>query len=131
MYVDISGDDGANWVQLEQVGPDTDESAGGWFFPTFRVDSYVEPTEVVRIRFRAVDDSPDSVVEAAVDAVGVEIIICNDGLIGDLNGDGSVGGADLAILLGLWGTSDPVADLNGDLVVDGADLSVILGAWTS
>ncbi len=49
--------------------------------------------------------------------------------IGDLNGDGIVDGADLTILLGAWGTDDPVADLNEDGLVDGADLTLMLGAW--
>ncbi|MFO0829829.1 MAG: hypothetical protein U0572_16935 [Phycisphaerales bacterium] len=47
---------------------------------------------------------------------------------GDLNGDGSVGPADLSILLGAWGGGG-VADLNQDFVVDAADLSILLGAW--
>lgn len=46
----------------------------------------------------------------------------------DLNGDGLVDSADLAILLGGWGGSGP-ADLNGDGNVDAPDLSLLLGAW--
>ena len=46
---------------------------------------------------------------------------------GDYNGDGTVDGADLTILLGDWGGS--AADLNGDGNVDGADLTILLGAW--
>jgi hypothetical protein len=49
----------------------------------------------------------------------------------DLNNDGIVNGADLATLLGLWG-SDCLgckADLNGDGLIDGADLAVLLGGW--
>ena len=41
--------------------------------------------------------------------------------LGDLNGDGVVDGADLGLLLGAWGSDDPVADLAPDGVVDGAD----------
>ena len=89
----------------------------------------MEPTDAVRVRFRAVDASPDSVVEAAVDSVGLEIIICGEDVFADLNGDGVVDGADLAIVLGVWGTSGPLGDLNGDLTVNGADLSLVLGAW--
>jgi len=48
----------------------------------------------------------------------------------DLNGDGSVNGADLAIVLGNWGNSG-VGDLTGDGTVDGADLGVLLGAWST
>lgn len=52
-----------------------------------------------------------------------------DTCIGDLNDDGVINGADLTILLGAWGTSDPVADLNDDGAVNGADLTILLGAW--
>ena len=45
----------------------------------------------------------------------------------DLDLDGSVGGSDLGLLLGGWGTAEP--DLNLDGVVNGADLGVLLGAW--
>ncbi|MBQ71989.1 MAG: hypothetical protein CMJ67_03695 [Planctomycetaceae bacterium] len=48
---------------------------------------------------------------------------------GDLNGDGTVGGADLGLFLGSWGDSPCDADVNGDGVCNGADLGVILGAW--
>jgi len=47
----------------------------------------------------------------------------------DLDHDGIIGGGDLAILLGAWGTSDPVLDLDGNGVVAGGDLAVVLGAW--
>jgi len=49
---------------------------------------------------------------------------------GDLNLDGVVNGADLSIVLSLWGTASPgYADLNSDGVVNGADLAVLLGNW--
>ncbi len=50
--------------------------------------------------------------------------------LGDLDGDGTVGNVDLAILLGAWGTSGGVADLDGDGVVGNTDLAILLGAWT-
>lgn len=52
---------------------------------------------------------------------------------GDLNGDGSVNGADLGILLQNWGACPPkgecVADLDGNGLVDGADLGTMLSNW--
>lgn len=51
------------------------------------------------------------------------------GLVGDLNGDGKVDGADLGVLLSQWGSGGS-ADLNGDGVVNGADLGILLAAWT-
>lgn len=48
----------------------------------------------------------------------------------DLNGDGEVNGADLAILLGSWGRCAGCnADLTEDGAVDGADLAILLGGW--
>jgi len=51
----------------------------------------------------------------------------------DINGDGSVSGADLGLLLAGWGDcagSCCAADLSGDGVVNGADLGLLLAAWT-
>ncbi len=53
------------------------------------------------------------------------------GLPGDLDGNGKVNGADLAMFLGEWGSYSQEADLNGDCQVDGADLAVLLGGWSS
>lgn len=51
----------------------------------------------------------------------------------DLNSDGVVDAADLAILLGAWGRcldcTTCSADLNDDCVVNAADLAILLGAW--
>lgn len=48
----------------------------------------------------------------------------------DLDGDGSVGAKDLAVLLGAWGTGDsPQGDLDGDGAVGSADLAILLGGW--
>jgi hypothetical protein len=48
---------------------------------------------------------------------------------GDLDHDGSVGAADLAILLGQWGGTGS-ADFDGDGDVGAADLAILLGLWT-
>ena len=47
----------------------------------------------------------------------------------DLDGDGTVGGSDLGLLLSLWGTDDPGADLDLDGMVGGGDLGILLAAW--
>jgi len=51
-------------------------------------------------------------------------------IVGDIDGNGIVDGADLGALLGAWGTSDPAADLDGDGTVGGGDLGLLLGNWT-
>ena len=50
-----------------------------------------------------------------------------DSVSPDLDGDGTVGGSDLTILLASWGEGD--ADLDGSGVVDGSDLTMLLAAW--
>lgn len=45
----------------------------------------------------------------------------------DLDADGSVGAADLALVLASWAT--PTADLDGDGDTGAADLSMLLAAW--
>ncbi len=50
-------------------------------------------------------------------------------VLGDLNGDAVVNAADLALLLGQWGTGG-CADLNGDGAADAADLALMLGNWS-
>ena len=48
----------------------------------------------------------------------------------DLNRDGRVDGADLALILAGWGFCPGCpADLNGDDTVNGADLALVLAAW--
>lgn len=52
------------------------------------------------------------------------------GCSADLNGDGAVGGADLAALLGSWGTCAQCApDLTGDGQVAADDLAMLLSQW--
>jgi hypothetical protein len=46
----------------------------------------------------------------------------------DLNGDGSVNGIDIAMVLAGWGSDSP--DIDGDGTVNGIDLAILLAAWT-
>jgi hypothetical protein len=50
--------------------------------------------------------------------------------LGDLDADGAVGAADLAILLGEWGSANSQADLDADGDVDAGDLALLLGSWS-
>ena len=50
----------------------------------------------------------------------------------DLDGDGTVGSADLGRLLAMWGAIDPVdpTDLNADGFIDELDVAILLGHWS-
>lgn len=74
----------------------------------------------------------DLEVQTSSNAAGFEVIVVDQfPPVVDLNGDGSVNGADLGLLLGNWGCTglDCPGDLNGDNQVDGADLGLMLGDW--
>jgi murein tripeptide amidase MpaA len=89
--VDISADGGSNWKDVETVGPDDEESRGGWFRHEFRVADIVEPTDRVQLRFIASDLGEPSLVEAAVDDFAITQRGCENARpLGDLNCDGDV-----------------------------------------
>ncbi len=76
------------------------------------------------IRFvRIVNDA--GITTPEIDAVAD---VAAGGIPGDLDGDGSVGGGDLGLLLAGWGGSCP-ADLDGDGTVGGGDLGLLLAAF--
>jgi len=57
-----------------------------------------------------------------------------DACQGDLDGDGAIGSADLALLLGVWGpcpagTNPCLADIDGNGEVGSSDLALLLGRW--
>ena len=52
------------------------------------------------------------------------------GLLGDLNNDDRVDGADLGLLMAAFGSNGGPADLNVDGVVNGADQGLLLAGWT-
>jgi choice-of-anchor B domain-containing protein len=125
MPVEITNDGGTTWVQLELVT----ENAGAWVKKSFRVADFVAPTNNVRVRWVARDDAAGSLVEAGVDDFAVSTYDCPTAILGDLDGNGTVDAADLAVLLGQWGQKGS-ADLDGDGTVNAADLAVLLGAWS-
>ena len=60
-------------------------------------------------------------------------LVVRDECLADLDGNGSVDGIDLAIILNRWGTDGgkdyPNADIDANGTIDGADLAQILGSW--
>jgi hypothetical protein len=74
-------------------------------------------------------DTCEILLDPSLDLNGDGIIDACSLARGDFNLDGVVNGADVGILLLLWGTSESLADLNGDGVVNGIDLGILLLNW--
>jgi V8-like Glu-specific endopeptidase len=136
--VEISDDSGANWVNLETVGPVGAEVGGGWFrreYVVADIAGIVNSTQL-RVRFLASDLGAGSVVEAGVDGVEVFTYVCDDAVFGDLDDDGIVGINDFLILLAEWGPCDQPcppscpADLDEDCTVGINDFLLVLANWT-
>jgi hypothetical protein len=125
MPVEISNNGGSTWVQMELVT----ENLNAWTTKSFRVGQFVQPSATMKVRFLARDLNSGSLVEAGVDDFKVEGISCTASNPADIDGDGSVNGSDLGLLLAGWGTSSP--DLNGDGQCEGTDLGLLLAAWTN
>ncbi|MBX3355119.1 MAG: choice-of-anchor B family protein [Phycisphaeraceae bacterium] len=125
MPVHVSNNGGATWTLITNIN----NSTTSWVPYSWRLADYVPLTENMRVRFRAQDLGAQALVEAAVDTVAIVGYGCTPVVPGDLNGDGVVNGADIALLLGNWGGSG-TGDLNGDGTVDGSDLAILLGNWS-
>ena len=132
LEVEISDNNGSSWTNLETVGPNGSEVSGGWFVKTFRIGDFVSTTDQVRVRFIASDDF-GTIVEAAVDAVSVTGIDCEDpaSCTGDLNGDGVIDFSDVNLFTSAFQSGDPVGDLSGDGSVGFEDLNIFTAAFSA
>ncbi len=124
MPIMISNDDGASWVELEDVA----DNAGAWVFRSFVVNDYVTPTDQVRLRFIARDEGQGSIVEAGVDDVAIEVFGC-DGCAADVTGDDLVNTNDFFAFLALYQAGDSLADFTGDGDINTNDFFAFLAAY--
>jgi len=132
--VEISNDDGATWVLV-----DDPTGADSWRNMEFSVASFVSPTDSVRLRFSASDNPNDSIAEAAIDAFSITAVVCND-CPADLTGpngepDGVVDADDFFSYLQLFADQSPDADLTGpggspDGILDADDFFFYLDAFS-
>jgi len=83
--VEVSDDGGVTWYLLEQVGPDSLQSKGGWFFVEFDLiyamdgnNDFDFATSQLQLRFIANDLINASVIEAGVDGVSVSELLCEN-----------------------------------------------------
>ena len=131
--VEVSDDGGLNWTVLESIGPGGPQVSGDWFPKEYLIAEIpgITNTDQFRVRFVASDLGSGSVVEAGIDAFAVGTFFCAGAdCPADLDGDGAVGAADLAELLGAWGSCEACpADFDGDGLVGASDLAELLGMW--
>ncbi len=124
MPIQISGNGGSTWVQMELVT----ENKNAWVTKRFRVADFLASTNgTVKLRFIARDLGSDSVVDAAIDDLGVYEFECPNMVEGDLDGDGLVTSSDLSMILLDFGPCPGCAgDLDGSGDVDSGDVSYLL-----
>ena len=126
------------WIENVQVVPMATEGIGSCVFkpadPAGLMNQVAAETGGSVVDARAWSSSKvlagelAAAIQAAVaESPRVECVDCP----ADINGDGEVGGPDLAILLAAWGLEGDrlPADLNGDGVIGGFDLASLLSKW--
>jgi hypothetical protein len=73
------------------------------------------------------------VVEAGIDGIVLQVVICDDsqtGCIADVAGnDGQVNVNDLLFIIADWGQSGSPADIDGSGQVDVGDLLLVIADW--
>jgi subtilisin family serine protease len=132
--VEVSDNDGGTWMELEVVGPAGGEADGGWFAKSWQLEDIagIVLNPEFRIRFTASDLSDASVVEAAVDAVSITRLYCEETTIpGDVDGDGDVDTDDLLALISQYGSCPTgcSADFDSDGDVDTDDILTLLANY--
>jgi hypothetical protein len=106
-------------------------SDNSWIELEYDISAIADGQPDVRIRWvMGTTDGSVTFCGWNIDDVEIVAILPNDGVFGDLNGDGIVNGADVGLFLAAWGTCDGCdADFNNDGIVDGADFGQLLIAW--
>lgn len=86
LYVDISDNDGADWINVFALP----HQGSRWNEMAFLPGDYIVPTSQVRLRFSSNDTPNNSITEAAIDDVMVEIITIAPHPAGDMDNNGDV-----------------------------------------
>ncbi|MFQ5501234.1 MAG: FG-GAP repeat domain-containing protein [Phycisphaerae bacterium] len=125
-----------NWVLVETVNGTSDGTNTAWEGASFRVSDFVTPTANVKVRFRAEDAGPGSVVEAGVDLFSVNQFLCSAipdpcAVPGDMNANSIGDGADVQAFIDCLiggGPSCGCADMNGSGSTEIGDVSLFVEA---
>ena len=116
--------DGNHWIEF-------DSRAGRWVPTEYGsgrglTSRDIDRTEYLFLRY---DDQGPSWDYGGPEGAGGGLLEIPAACPSDFNGDESVDGLDLGLLLGAWSTSIEPFDLDGDGVVGAEDLVIMLGTW--
>jgi len=128
--IDISNNNGTNWVNVETVGPSGPEASAGWYFHEVVVSSLLPLTSQMKVRFIAQDLGDGSLVEAAVDDVQIRSFSCDPlppACPGDWNDDGLVSSQDFFDFLSGFFAGN--ADFNNSGATDSQDFFDFISAF--
>ena len=126
--VAVSNNNGSSWVALESVGPATSESSGGWYYKSFPLSTVLPLTSQMKVRFTASDSAASpAVVEAAVDAVKLETVICL--CPSDFDQNGFVNGDDFDSFIAAFEAGSTAADFDHNTFVNGDDFDAFVLAF--
>ncbi len=65
--IEISNDNGSNWVLMDRIKSLPLQFQGSWMHLSYRVSDWVAPNSTTRVRFQAQDENLDTMVKATVD----------------------------------------------------------------
>lgn len=143
---------GGDYTGVNEAIPPQDGNALYYGFGELGVVFIIdEPIQIVRFRFKVLESFTDTsvyfipelglaetvVYGSYIPGLSVTGILTNATIIGrnvlgDFDGSGFVDSADLALLVGAWGTQTAKGsqfDLNGDGEIGSADLGILLACW--
>ncbi|MFQ5411194.1 MAG: hypothetical protein ACE5EC_02815, partial [Phycisphaerae bacterium] len=125
-----------NWALVETVNSTSDGTNTAWEGVSFLVSDFVTPTANVKVRFRAEDAGPGSVVEAGVDLFTVNQFLCSAlpdpcAVPGDMNTDSTGDGSDVQAFVDCFiggGPSCDCADMDNSGTVEINDVGLFVEA---
>jgi hypothetical protein len=121
----VSNNNGGSWVNLETVNAST----GGWVSVSRPLADVLPLTSQMKVRFIVADGTPDSNVEAALDAISLSVVACY--CPADFNEDGFVNGDDADSFYAAFDLGDPSADFDGNGFVNGDDADGFAAAFAA
>jgi hypothetical protein len=127
-------DSHVGWPQQNKLGDYYDMISDNAAANLAYAATFNDEQDVYFLRLGDCNDNGTHDGEELADGSGFDInangILDDCECIADLDGDGTVGAADLAILLGTWGPcAGCPADFNGDGIINAPDLAQLLGNW--